>query len=156
MLLAPAQTESVVVSTSLTTAESPVLVFFDGQCGFCDRWVNSVLKQDKRGLIRFSPKQGKTFALAAAKFPQIANVDSIVVIDRDDSGQERAAIRSVSIARVLARLPGNRFLKTLLAITPTFHADTGYWIVSKLRYYIFGRLSACRVPKPEERARFLD
>jgi predicted DCC family thiol-disulfide oxidoreductase YuxK len=140
----------------LTTEQSPVLVFFDGQCGFCDMWVNQVLQQDQQGLIRFSPKQGSTFSQAAMIFPEVAKVDSIVVIDRDENGRERAAVRSVAISRVLAKLPSNVFLKTLLAVMPTFLANIGYWIVSKLRYYIFGRLNTCRIPKPEERARFLD
>jgi predicted DCC family thiol-disulfide oxidoreductase YuxK len=144
------------VSHNFTSGPSPVTVFFDGKCGFCDYWVNTMLARDKAGAIRFAPKQGTTFSRVADVFPQVAKADSIVVIDRDEAGQERAAIRSLAVYRVLKVLPGFGFFRSILAITPTFLADIGYWFVSKMRYYIFGRLNACRIPKPEERARFLD
>jgi predicted DCC family thiol-disulfide oxidoreductase YuxK len=34
--------------------------------------------------------------------------------------------------------------------------DLGYDLVASNRYRIFGKLDACRLPSPEERARFLD
>ena len=33
--------------------------------------------------------------------------------------------------------------------------DPFYWVVAKLRYRIWGKLDACRLPAPAERARFL-
>jgi predicted DCC family thiol-disulfide oxidoreductase YuxK len=42
------------------------VVFFDGVCGLCDRWVQFVLPRDRGARFRFAPLQG---ALAARELP---------------------------------------------------------------------------------------
>jgi predicted DCC family thiol-disulfide oxidoreductase YuxK len=44
----------------------------------------------------------------------------------------------------------------LLWIIPSPLRDLGYRIVSRLRYRLFGKHDACRLPSPAERAVFLD
>ena len=39
---------------------------------------------------------------------------------------------------------------------PRFLADLGYRFVARIRFRVWGRRDACRVPTPDERARFLD
>jgi predicted DCC family thiol-disulfide oxidoreductase YuxK len=47
-------------------------------------------------------------------------------------------------------------LGALLWIIPSPLRDLGYRIVSRLRYRLFGKHDACRLPSPAERAVFLD
>ena len=38
------------------------IVFFDGVCGLCNRFVDRLLTDDARGMLRFAPLQGATAA----------------------------------------------------------------------------------------------
>jgi len=39
---------------------------------------------------------------------------------------------------------------------PRALTDTGYRLFARVRYRVFGRLDACRIPGPGERERMLD
>lgn len=127
-----------------------MLILYDGVCGFCDWSVQFVLRHDEAGRFRFAPLQGPTAAAARAAHPELpADLDSIVLIDG-----ERAWWRSEAVFRVLRELPGWRFL-AWLGLIPRPLTDAGYRLFAALRHRVFGRLEACRVPSPAERARFL-
>ena len=36
------------------------LIFFDGVCGLCNRFVNLLIEADKNNVLKFAPLQGKT------------------------------------------------------------------------------------------------
>jgi predicted DCC family thiol-disulfide oxidoreductase YuxK len=122
----------------------------------CNGWVNRVMANNPAKDIRFGAKQGTTFQLAAERFPEVAKVDSIVVIEYQADGTERPLIRSRAVYSIVKHVQKLGAIRTLLSITPTIPADIGYCFVSKIRYYVFGRSDACRLPKPEERVRFVD
>lgn len=130
-------------------ADAPV-IFFDGLCGLCDRWVGFVLKHDRRGSFRFAALQGET----ARHWLQIdpdQPLNSVVLLD----GQG-AHLKADAISRVLVRLgsiwtiPG-----WLLRLVPRFLRNRGYDVVARHRYRWFGKKESCRLPTPSERARFL-
>jgi len=140
----------------LTSVDHPLLVFFDGECGFCNNWINRVRAADKTHRIRYGTKQGKTFQEVAKMHPEVANVQSIVVVARNGVGQEDILVRSPAVRIVVEGLPGFHFFAFLLQIVPTPICNLGYLIVSKLRSRIAGRLASCRVPTAEERDLFVD
>ena len=43
----------------LSSAEGS-LVLFDGVCGLCNRWVDFVLRRDRKGVFKFAPLQSMT------------------------------------------------------------------------------------------------
>jgi len=140
----------------LTSVSHPLLVFFDGECGFCNHWINRVKDADHAHRIRFGTKQGKTFRQIAQAHPEVANVESIVVISRNALGREDVLVRSPAVRIVVEGLPDFRFFAFLLQIVPTPICNLGYRIFSKVRTPLFGRLSQCRVPTAEERELFVD
>lgn len=144
------------VAEPLTSVQHPLLVFFDGECGFCNHWINQVREADHAHRIRYGTKQGKTFQEVAKAHPEVANVQSIVVISRNALGHEDILVRTPAVRMVVDGLPGFRFFAFLLQIIPTPICNLGYWFVSKVRSYIAGRLSQCRVPREEERGLFVD
>lgn len=132
-------------------AESRPILFFDGVCGLCNRFVDFVLKYDRHGRVAFAPLQGST---AAASLPDdlVRGLDTVVFLDGD-----RCQTRSSAIVRIFWRLGGAwSFLGTLLWLIPKPIRDVGYKIVARSRYRLFGQKETCRLPTPEERARFLD
>jgi predicted DCC family thiol-disulfide oxidoreductase YuxK len=58
----------------------------------------------------------------------------------------------------VSRLLGGfwRLAAAVLSLAPAALLDAAYDRVARVRYRVFGTLDACRVPRPEERARFLD
>jgi len=144
------------VAEPLTSASHPLLVFFDGECGFCNHWINRVKAADHAHRIRYGTKQGKTFRKIAQAHPGLANVESIVVVSRNEVGREDFLVRSPAVRIVVEGLPGFRFFAFLLQIIPTPICNLGYRIFSKIRSPLFGRLSECRVPTAQERELFVD
>ena len=66
-------------------------------------------------------------------------------------------VRTAAVSRILMTLGGPwAALGALLWIIPSPLRDLGYRIVSRLRYRLFGKHDACRLPSPAERAVFLD
>jgi len=142
---------------SLTSARFPLLLFFDGQCAFCNRWVNRVKEADLAHRIRFGTKQGPTFQQKVVPaHPEFAKVESVVLVVRREDGSEDYLVRSAAIRECLKGLRPFRFFETVLQICPTFLSDIGYRIFSKLRTPLFGRWSHCRVPLEEEKVLFVD
>jgi len=126
------------------------VIFFDGVCGLCNRWVDFVLKRDRAQLFRFSPLQGET-ALAWLQFGSEVSLDSIVLVD--SLGEHR---KTDAVARILRGLGGMWGLAgAALAILPRPLRNLGYDLVAKNRYRVFGRKATCRLPTLEERSRFL-
>jgi predicted DCC family thiol-disulfide oxidoreductase YuxK len=134
---------------------APRLVLYDGVCGFCDASVRWLLARDPRDRLRFAPLQGPAAAGLRERHPEIGDsLDSIAYVDASD-GSERVHLRSEAVFRILAELdPPWRWL-AILRCLPRSLTDLGYRVFARLRYRVFGRLEACRVPTPAERRRFL-
>jgi predicted DCC family thiol-disulfide oxidoreductase YuxK len=133
----------------------PVLLY-DGLCGLCDRTVQVVLRADRRGVLRFAPLQGEFAARVFERHPEVRDVDSLILVEPDGAGGECVRVRS-DAALALARYMGGAWpLARTLRIVPGPLRDAVYDLVARTRYRIFGRRDACRIPTPQERARFLD
>ncbi len=136
-------------NASQAEIERPV-VFFDGVCGLCNRFVDFVLRRDPKGLFLFSPLQGET-AARRLDTADIADLKTVVVFDGD-----RAYRKSAAVIRVLGRLGGFwRAAAGLMWIVPRPIRDLGYSWIANNRYAIFGKKETCRLPTAEERSRFL-
>ena len=134
---------------------SPVLLY-DGLCGFCDSTVQFILKHDRRGTLRFATLQGDFAREVMARHPEVADVDSLVLVERDDSGTERVHVRSDGALRVARYLGGPWNAARVFRIVPRFIRDAAYDGFARIRYRVFGRYDSCPVPTPEQRARFID
>jgi predicted DCC family thiol-disulfide oxidoreductase YuxK len=136
-------------AASSAAAEHPV-IFFDGVCGLCSRWVDFTLARDRQARFRFATLQGET-ARDWLKIDADQPLNSIVLID--EKGEHR---KSDAVWRILARLGGIWTVPGwLLRLTPHPLRNWGYDFVARHRYRWFGKKSICRLPTPEERERFL-
>ncbi|HYW11582.1 MAG TPA: thiol-disulfide oxidoreductase DCC family protein [Longimicrobium sp.] len=127
------------------------IVLYDGVCGLCDRSVQLILRNDRRGRFRFAALQSDAGRALLERFglPPEA-LDSVVLVEGGHAWRKsRAALR---IAR---RMDAPWPLLWPLAIVPRPVADVFYDLLAKNRYRIFGKLDACMIPPPEVRARFL-
>ncbi len=135
----------------IPSAEAGPIVFFDGDCGLCDRFVQFVLKHDHRARLRFAPLQGSTFSEVRPHL-DVEPLSTVVLATRDD-----VQIRSEAVRRVLNELGGIWAVSAgLLWLIPRPIRDLGYRMVASVRQRIFGRAPACRLLTPEQRERFLN
>ena len=156
------------------------ILFFDGVCGLCNRFVDLLLKSDSRDQFRYAPLQGDTaqrmlgmddetgnreignreagdretgnLPLGSSRVGGLHNGDpqSFVFLEND-----RRYEQSSAVLLALRRLGGVWRLIVLLYVFPRPMRDFVYRIVARNRYRWFGRREACRLPAPEERGRFL-
>ena len=140
----------------VTTERHPLALFFDGECCFCNRWVDRLMKADIGHRTRFGAKQGATFQRIAAAHPEVANVASIVLLRRDEAGDEKILVRSAAVLAVIDGLPAYRVAAAILRVTPRPLADLGYATFSKFRKRIFGTQNVCDVIQPADRELFLE
>jgi predicted DCC family thiol-disulfide oxidoreductase YuxK len=131
--------------------ESPApVLFYDGVCGLCNRFVDFVIARDAAAVFRFAPLQGET---AREHLPEADVRDLNTVVLQDEQGVFR---KSAAAVRVLMRLGGGwGILGRILWLVPRPLRDAGYLLVARYRYAIFGKKETCRMPTPAERARFL-
>ena len=141
---------------NFTSEQHPLLLFFDGECAFCNRWVARVKDADHRHRIRFGTKQGQTFQVVLKRHPEVANVDSVVLAVRKPDGGEDFLVRSRAIRELIDGLAPFRFFELVLTICPTPLSDLGYMIFSKLRTPLFGKWHNCRVPIEQDKVLFVD
>ena len=129
--------------------ERPI-VFFDGECGLCNTTVDFLLDRDRHGVFLFSPLQGET-AKQHVDPRDVESLSSMVL-----KVGRKTYRHSSAVSRMLMRLPGVwKFLGAILWLIPWPLRHLGYKIVAANRYRWFGKRDTCRVPTPEEFARFL-
>lgn len=134
---------------------TPVLLY-DGICGFCNGAVQTILRLDPRGNLRFAALQGEFASDVIARHPHLAEVDSVVFVDDPGGPDERVTVKSAAALRVAEYLGG--WWRPLLAAgaIPRPIRDRLYDGFARVRYRIFGTHDTCPIPAPEVRARFLD
>jgi predicted DCC family thiol-disulfide oxidoreductase YuxK len=136
--------------------DGPVLLY-DGLCGFCNGAVQFVLKRDRRGALSFAPLQGEFARGVLERHPELAGVDSLILVERDSvTGAEAVHVRSTGALRVARYLGGPWRLARALSIVPRVVRDGVYDGFARIRYRVFGRHDSCPLPSPEQRARFID
>ncbi|MES2200517.1 MAG: DCC1-like thiol-disulfide oxidoreductase family protein [Chlamydiota bacterium] len=125
------------------------IVFFDGVCGLCNRFVDFLLRHDKKKRLMFSPLQG--VAIQKTKAASFANEQTLVFFKND-----LIFVRSRAALEAIATLGGIWRLSKIFLIVPRAIRDGIYILIAKHRYQWFGKKDACRVPTPNEKSRFLE
>jgi predicted DCC family thiol-disulfide oxidoreductase YuxK len=126
-------------------------MLFDGVCHLCDGTVRTVLRWDRKGVIRFTPIQspyGRRLALAHGLDPDTP--ESFLFFDH---GQPLA--KTAAISALLRRLDAPWRWLAFIDRLPRGPADAAYDWVARNRYRLLGKKDRCMVPTPEQRARFV-
>ena len=127
-------------------------IFFDGVCNLCNSSINFVIDRDSKAIIKFVPLQSNTAKGLLPKHnidPE--KLDGIVFYDGEKIYQKSRAVLEIT-----TRMRGIWPLCYGLIIIPGFVRNLVYDFIAKNRYRWFGKQSACRVPTPELKSRFLD
>ena len=77
------------------------LVFYDGDCGLCDRIVQFLLKEDKQQRFVFAPLQGETASKYLKNLPaEIRFTDSLILIENYRTAYPRVHILAKAALRI--------------------------------------------------------
>jgi predicted DCC family thiol-disulfide oxidoreductase YuxK len=127
----------------------PVL-FFDAECGLCNRCVRILLRIDGQARLRFAPLQGPTAqAYLRTHGLPTDDFDSMVLVPSwARRAQPEFLWRTDAGLGALAVVGGRWRLIASLRVVPRPIRDAGYRVVAKFRYAVFGEW----VPKPLAKA----
>lgn len=129
---------------------TPPVLFFDGECGLCNRSVRWLFRRDHRRLLKFAPLQGEVAARTIGVLPNDIREWSIVLWDEEGVHYESdAALRAVAAVGGLWRL-ARGFL-----LVPRVIRNVVYRFIARRRVRWFGRVASCALLSPEDRARLL-
>ena len=132
------------------------LLLYDGVCGLCSRLVRFVSKRDRQDQFRFAMLEGeRAQSLLSRHGVEPSDLGTAYVVV--DYGEPQAHVlgRARAVLFVLQQLGGVWRVVAWLRVMPTPLLDLGYRVVAALRYRLFGKDQTCRVPAPDERAKFL-
>lgn len=128
---------------------SDPIILFDGVCNLCNSSVQFVIRNDKRGIFRFSPLQS-AFGQAHLNPNSKEKLLSVILLVNGKTYE-----RSRAALEIAKRLGGLWPLTYVFIIVPPFIRDFLYDWVSKNRYRWFGRTEECMIPTPELKSRFI-
>lgn len=129
-----------------------IIVFYDGHCGMCNRFVTGLLTRDRgRGTFHFAPLQGTTAQKLLPEAHRRAPFDSVVVLQSN-----KVFTHSAAVLCVLRQLGGiYRWVWLLALLVPRPLRDGAYRILARNRHRIWKTAPACLNLSPAERAFFL-
>jgi len=149
------------MSSARDISETRLILFYDGECAFCNKQVQMALRWDKHQRLAFAPLQGKTAGELQARHPEF----------RPQPGQGFGSmvtyrppvppkLRSEAVLDVLAELGGFwKVLASMGRIIPRGLRDAAYDFVARNRFVFMGRREAgeqCLWQPGLDPARFLE
>lgn len=130
-------------------------MLYDGVCGFCNKSVQLILDQDRKGTLRFAALQSDYGMAVIERHPELRGVDSVVYVEHSEDG-ERVFVRSDAALRLASYLGGAWKVFLAAKVIPKSVRDYLYDQFARNRYRMFGKYDSCMLPPPEVRSRFLD
>lgn len=129
-----------------------IIIMFDGVCNLCNAAVNFLIDHDSQDVFRFVSLQSDTGKSLLEKSPlNMQSIDSVVVIDKNEY-----YIKSAAVFKIADFLPFPFSILKMGRVLPVSVSDRIYDLAASSRYSLFGKKDVCRMPTPENRAKFLD
>ncbi|MBL8003120.1 MAG: DUF393 domain-containing protein [Flavobacteriales bacterium] len=116
------------------------LVLYDGDCAYCNGWVNWIRTRDKAARFRYIALGSAEGLALRDRYAVPADVDSVVLVLGD-----HAYVKSEAAWRILSALPGHRLASTALRLIPRPLRDLGYDLVARNRHRL-GMQDSCELP----------
>lgn len=131
----------------LVSQNNPI-VFFDGECGLCDRSVQFIIKHDLREIFQFCPLQS---SIAKEIIPHdFLSFDTVILYDN-----QMIYTKSSAAFRILRKLKTWYKILLIFTIIPRFITDALYMLIARNRKRLFKSPHTCQLPSPELQKRIL-
>lgn len=125
-------------------------IIFDGECGFCNRTVMFLAKNDTNNCFKFVSNHSD-FGIELLENHKIKGMEksTIILIDK-----ENIYTKSMAIKKILLKIPKYRIIGLLLFLIPKKVSDWFYDFISNRRKGIV-KNNDCEIPTPEIRKKFI-
>lgn len=137
------------------------ILFYDGVCGLCNRFVHFVLKYDHSSKFLFCSLQSDFASQLLAKHGENSHdLDTVFVLSNYNLSTSKLMRKAGAVFFVLdqCHMPWYSPWRWLIIFQflPDSLLNIGYDFVAAVRYKIFGRYESCLIPSPEWRDKFID
>ena len=126
-------------------------IIYDGNCGFCNKTVMFIAKNDKNNTFKFISSLSK-FGKKLLLKHNIKGLEKATIILLDDENE--IYIKSIAIRNVLLKIPSYKIIGYLMFLFPKKISDYVYDLVSKNRKLII-KNNVCEIPNSEIRKKFI-
>lgn len=140
------------------TGTANYILFYDGECRFCNRWVQWVVDRDEKRIFLFAALESDFFKDLQTYLKIERSVNSIAIIDIKDlllkKKLAQLIYRSEAVACLFANLQPKAFVYKMLKVTPRLLSDFIYNCVAGIRKIL--PVPKCRLYTNEEKLLFLN
>ena len=131
--------------------ENKKIIFYDGLCAMCNRFIRIIITLDKKEKFLLAPLQGKNGKILQKKFSkELKGIDSVIFYNK------KVYTKSSAVINILNELGGAYKLAYIFNIIPSFISDSIYDYIARNRFQWFGKLNKCPIPEKKNISRFLD
>jgi exosortase/archaeosortase family protein len=123
--------------------EPRLVLFFDGQCGLCYRSMKILQSIDVEERLGFASLESKEGEELRVRHPEIAEVDSILLVEHWHTGQEHVSIYSDAVLKAMKHIGGLWSIIYLAVVVPRPIRDHVYRWIARHRRKWFGGPEAC-------------
>ena len=128
-----------------------LVLFFDGDCGFCNRSVRAVHGLDKHGDVEFSPLQGNLAKRLGLEEFADKEAGTMVILRESDGMRFFKGDAWIELGKTLGGIWA--VLAGIFSMFPKTARDWGYDLVARNRYRLAGKGDSCRTPDESLRKR---
>lgn len=128
--------------------EGKHIIFFDGDCLVCNRFVQIMLKVDVKNKFLFSSLQSDFAKSTLTEIPK--HIDSIVYLS-----PEGYYLKSEAILNICRELYFPYSALLILKFLPLKWRDACYDFFAKNRYKWFGKSTYCALPNAQQQKKFI-
>lgn len=131
------------------------IILFDGVCNLCNRWIQRIIRWDKKRYFYFASLQSEAGQEVCLYYNIAQNTSpkhpysSVILIENG-----KVFTKSSAVLRILKKLSGCWPLAYSLICVPKFIRDFVYQIIAENRYRWFGKKKECMIPTPALKERF--
>lgn len=127
------------------------VVFFDGDCGVCNFWVQCILERDTKDQFMFASLQSEFGQKFLSERGLDTKVFNTMYLWKPNSYY---LIKSKAVLEIARLLGGVYQLSVIGKIIPSFLSDKLYDVVSKNRMKLANQ--KCYLPTPHQRKKFIE
>tara|TARA_B100000780_G_scaffold241533_1_gene184010 strand:- start:4052 stop:4450 length:399 start_codon:yes stop_codon:yes gene_type:complete len=126
-------------------------IIYDGDCGFCNKTVMFLAKNDRNNNFKFVSSLSEFGAKILLK-NKIKGLEKSTIILVEN--ENKIYTKSVAIRKVLLKIPYYKMIGYLIFLFPKRLSDYVYDLISKNRKLII-KNSTCEIPNSEIRKKFI-
>jgi predicted DCC family thiol-disulfide oxidoreductase YuxK len=127
------------------------IIFYDGYCVICSRFIRQLIKLDKNRKYSFASISSSLSEKFLSSKIDKEQVGKFIVLYSGDKVYKK----SDAVIKIFTGFGGGFVLFNLLRVFPKILRDFVYDVFASYRYRLFGKLNQCDIPSKEIVDRFI-